>query len=109
MYQESSENVIKLWRQEYNHPLTYKTMEELNEARTKASQFFPSSSIVHYTDSNGNYVLNIKEPVKDLSQSNMSHRYSSEMWNIRMRSIADGTFMKAPNGNPTNLTERQWL
>ena len=28
---------------------------------------------------------------------------------IKQKAIADGTFMKAPNGKPTNLTERQWL
>ena len=28
---------------------------------------------------------------------------------IKAKAVADGTFMKAPNGNPTNLTERQWL
>ena len=28
---------------------------------------------------------------------------------IREKAIADGTFMKAPNGKPTNLTEDQWL
>jgi len=28
---------------------------------------------------------------------------------IKERAIADGTFMKAPNGKPTNLTEQQWL
>jgi hypothetical protein len=31
------------------------------------------------------------------------------MQQIKAKTIADGTFMKAPNGNPTNLTERQWL
>ena len=35
--------------------------------------------------------------------------YTQEMNNIKKRAIADGTFMKAPNGKPTNLTERQWL
>ena len=35
--------------------------------------------------------------------------YTQEMNNIKKRAIADGIFMKAPNGNPTNLTERQWL
>ena len=84
-------------------------MEELSEARNKAAQFFPESSIIHYIDNDGNYVLNIKEPVKDLSAQNTSHRYSQEMWNIKQRSIADGTFMLAPNGNKSNLTERQWL
>ena len=28
---------------------------------------------------------------------------------IKARAIADGTFMKAPNGEDTNLTEQQWL
>ncbi len=28
---------------------------------------------------------------------------------IKQKAIADDTFMKAPNGKPTNLTERQWL
>ena len=32
-----------------------------------------------------------------------------EMQSIKEKAIADGTFMKAPNGEPTNLTEQQWL
>jgi hypothetical protein len=32
-----------------------------------------------------------------------------EMETIKANAIANGTFMKAPNGNPTNLSERQWL
>lgn len=29
--------------------------------------------------------------------------------NIKQKAIANGTFMKAPNGNPSNLNEKQWL
>lgn len=32
-----------------------------------------------------------------------------EMSSIKEQAIANGTFMKAPNGNPTNLNEKQWL
>lgn len=32
-----------------------------------------------------------------------------EMSEIKERAVADGTFMKAPNGKPTRLNERQWL
>lgn len=32
-----------------------------------------------------------------------------ELEDIKKRAIADGTFMKAPNGKPTNLNERLWL
>jgi hypothetical protein len=35
--------------------------------------------------------------------------YDLELEKIKKRSISDGTFMKAPNGKPTNLNERQWL
>ena len=31
------------------------------------------------------------------------------MQTIKDEAIANGTFMKAPNGKPTNLNERQWL
>lgn len=33
----------------------------------------------------------------------------TETESIKQEAIANGTFMKAPNGNPTNLTEKQWL
>ena len=32
-----------------------------------------------------------------------------ELQSIKQKTIANGTFMKAPNGKPTNLNERQWL
>lgn len=35
--------------------------------------------------------------------------WTDEMREIRQKAIADGTFMKAPNGKPTNLNEWQWL
>ena len=34
---------------------------------------------------------------------------SKEMQSIKTKAQSDGTFMLAPNGEPTNLTERQWL
>lgn len=35
--------------------------------------------------------------------------YTPEMNSIKEKAIANNTFMKAPNGKPTNLNERQWL
>ena len=34
---------------------------------------------------------------------------SSEIETIKNKAVADGTFMKAPNGKPTNLSEDNWL
>ena len=39
----------------------------------------------------------------------MSVVNEEEMGAIRAAAVETGTFMKAPNGEPTNLTERQWL
>lgn len=52
-----------------------------------------------FFDNNPNAVSGIQESVVE----------QKEMQEIKDKAIADGTFMKAPNGNPTNLTERQWL
>lgn len=42
------------------------------------------------------------------------HDFNKEVYNeklqaLKSKAIANGTFMKAPNGKSTNLTERQWL
>ena len=47
--------------------------------------------------------------VKGSTITEVNNGYTNEMNEIRSKTIADGTFMKAPNGNPTNLNERQWL
>lgn len=43
------------------------------------------------------------------NNNNYNNPYTPEMQRIKTKAIANGTFMKAPNGNPTNLDERQWL
>ena len=43
------------------------------------------------------------------SVTEIQTNYTDEMQTIKDKAIADGTFMKAPNGNRTNLNERQWL
>ena len=49
-----------------------------------------------------------EDDLDDTVQRN-NKEYTEEMQLIKDKAIADGTFMKAPNGNPTNLNERQWL
>lgn len=59
----------------------------INNAKIDTSEVQPSSSVVRLKE----------EP------------YTQEMLDIKAKAIADGTFMKAPNGNPSNLNERQWI
>lgn len=56
-----------------------------------------------------------KSSVTEISNNNSKmqtiaeQEIANEMQTIKEQAIANGTFMKAPNGKPTNLTERQWL
>jgi len=59
----------------------------INNAKIDTSEVQPSSSVVRLKE----------EP------------YTQEMLDIKAKAIVDGTFMKAPNGKPSNLNERQWL
>lgn len=71
---------------------------------------------------NGNYLDYLDVSSADQTKEDIEHirvragKYNPdgptlfrEIDNIRERAIKDGTFMKAPNGKPTRLTERQWL
>lgn len=40
---------------------------------------------------------------------NPQARHHAELEAIKQQAITNGTFMKAPNGKPTNLNEKQWL
>ncbi|WP_270569489.1 PBECR2 nuclease fold domain-containing protein, partial [Coprobacter secundus] len=50
-------------------------------------------------------------PLKDLVRGTdlTGSRMTAEESRIVERAKADGTYMKAPNGKPTNLSERQWV
>ena len=52
---------------------------------------------------------NLTERVNGNRGGTTRYNTADETADIKARSIADGTFMKAPNGKDTNLTERQWL
>lgn len=47
--------------------------------------------------------------LQSVQQATESPEVQKEMNEIKKKAISDGTFMKAPNGKPTNLTERQWV
>src|SRR5574344_251293 len=48
-------------------------------------------------------ILLINDTKEDFNNDN------KELQNIKQQAINNGTFMKAPNGNKTNLNEQQWL
>lgn len=81
--------------------------EKIGETPVKPEE----EQIKGQTDNSSN---DISTDLMDLFESSIteavsSNNYTGEMNQIKSEAIANGTFMKAPNGNPTNLTERQWL
>ena len=42
-------------------------------------------------------------------EKQLKNSITEELQSIKTKAQSDGTFMLAPNGEPTNLTERQWL
>ena len=52
---------------------------------------------------------NLTERVNGNRGGATRYNTADETADIKAKAIADGTFMKAPNGKDTNLTERQWL
>lgn len=86
---------------------TNTTTQALVTTPTVVPPTTPSKPSQFGTRNSGRLRGKFKSSVTEIS-SNYS-TYSNEMQTIKEQAIANGTFMKAPNGNPTNLTERQWL
>lgn len=81
-----------------NENVTEDTPEEVNTQEPENKNGY---KIVDETSDDEEY----SSTTEEYSQND----YTQEMNNIKERAIADNTFMKAPNGKITNLTERQWL
>lgn len=53
--------------------------------------------------------IDTDRPFSSTNEWVTNNSYTPETQDIKDKAISNGTFMKAPNGNPTNLNERQWL
>ena len=93
-----SDKQIQLWEDRYSQPKTFDSAEEATSYYNEIRKFFPKESIGFKETLDGKYEIRVAEPFN-----------SNELENIKKKAIANGTFMKAPNGQPTNLTEQQWL
>ena len=71
-----------------------KLLEDIKKA-------FGENNVIVYTDNTNTPCIKVAQPTLN--------GYTKEMLDIKDKALKDGTFMKAPNGEPTNLTEKQWL
>lgn len=92
----ASEAQAELWKMRYSTPREFDTLEELSAAKKDALQYFGDESVHSFVNADSKYELRVAEQ-------------DNEYQRIKEQAIANGTFMKAPNGNQSNLNEQQWL
>ena len=90
----------EIWKK-YNGTYEVSNPENRKVMVDAYKSIFGDGNIVVYTDSDNNVVIKFSEPTLN--------GYTQEMLDIKEKALKDGTFMKAPNGKPTNLNEKQWL
>lgn len=99
---ELSDSQRKLYKLKYEEAQPLDTFEQVQQRVLELQQYYPDDRIRIIQRNNGKYQVVVNT---DYSQEETEQ----EINQIKKEAIADGTFMKAPNGKPTNLTERQWL
>lgn len=122
------EKELHVLRESFNKPVKQvisdnvqiETIIEQEEIKSETSneeiESKPNTIIVESEDTiNNTYGEDFSDDLLDefdssITESNLENmEYTPEMQSIKDKAIADGTFMKSPKGNPTNLNERQWL
>ena len=97
---------------ENNKPVEDETTEENEDDDDFYGEPEDEESIAKSaSDSNNPYGEDFGDDfAEDWKMSSVDEQnYTPEMQSIKDEAIANGTFMKAPHGKPTNLKERQWL
>lgn len=94
--------------------LLYPATEEELKRRTSQVSTEPNSPLNALSSASGTKVIRDFETPKLSDIKNVKTRFSIKGRNAEKQLIIDeakknGTWMKAPNGNPTFLTERQWV
>lgn len=99
---QASDLMVEAWEKAYSQPRTFDNINDFNLAKAQAVRIFGEESVGHKETPNGEHILTVAEPFN-------ADAYQKEIDSIKEKAIADGTFMKAPNGNQSNLNEQQWL
>ena len=65
-YEETVDNVIKVWDKMYAHPITFKKRNDAYKAKKNALRLFPPQAVLLRLNDKGEYILTIRKPVKNL-------------------------------------------
>lgn len=84
-YQESGENVRRLWQMRYSSPIECGDIHALNAAKREASKYFPKGALFSYRNANGNLVLSVQRPVEKANYSKDS--FFDDMDNMNPKDV----------------------
>ena len=102
-YQEDSKAVRELWQKAFSESKEYSTLDELNTAKQEASKYFPEEAISYYKNYKGNFVLRIKEPVKEV---NLTIKDVIGRYTLDQQELSDFGLVQAAMGiTPTSPLE----
>lgn len=96
------DKALSVWNSKYSTPKSFATYEAASKYMNSITEF-PASAIT-MNRVGGMYEVRVAQPVM-----NSKDAIAAEKESIKRLAIANGTFMKAPNGKDTNLNEDQWL
>ena len=96
-FKDSAENIEWYLKKEHDKPAVFLDKESALKEQALRDSFYGKGTSILYRNSKGEFVVKTGLAV------------DKELLEIRDEAIANGTYLLAPNGNPTNLNERQWL
>lgn len=123
-----AEEQVTLWEKRYSQPTQFDDVLEAMSYITEAERFFPRESIGLKETLDGKIEVRVTKPVyvrpntsleefvreqerqeQEWKEAQQRDSIEAEKLLIKQKAIDNGTFMLAPNGKHTNLTEDQWL
>ena len=109
--EDSFKKAQNYWKEHFSKPVTVATRYELDALKSAIVKTMGELSIVEKQLYAGGWEISVIEPtlVSNTFDLNSNAVLTPEEQTIKAKAVADGTFMKAPNGKDTNLTEKQWL
>ena len=96
-FKDSAENIEWYLKKEHDKPAVFLDKESALKEQALRDSFYGKGTSILYRNSKGEFVVKTGLAV------------DKELLEIRDEAIANGTYLLAPNGNPTNLNEKQWL
>lgn len=98
---DATKEQIEIWKKYFSKPFVVDSIEEQNKLYSKALEYFNEKSVVKSNTLDGKYRVSVAVPY--------TKEYTKEIKEILKNASRDSQGrLLAPNGKPSNLTEKQY-